>query len=171
MPFTPFHCGPGLAIKSIFPKWFSLIIFTGVQILIDIESLYNLINQTRPVHGFFHSYIGATLVALVGGGIAYFIFRPVFRLWNIIHRRGVRSRLHVNPLISLKSAMFSALIAAYTHVFLDSIMHSDVKPFYPMTDANFMHNVLGDLLLYLLCVVLGIIGLVFWGTYFMSEHD
>ncbi len=44
-----------------------------------------------------------------------------------------------NPIkIAWWVAFGSAFIGTYTHVVLDSIMHSDVEPFYPLSQANNM---------------------------------
>ena len=40
MPVTPFHLGPGIALKSVAPRHFSFTIFAFTQILIDLEALY-----------------------------------------------------------------------------------------------------------------------------------
>ena len=32
--------------------------------------------------------------------------------------------------------MISAYIGAFSHVLLDGIMHDDMRPFFPLTDAN-----------------------------------
>ena len=69
MPFTPFHFGPGAALHAIAPKHVSFIAFCASNVVIDVESLYNLLNHRTPVHAFFHTYIGATLALLGVVGI------------------------------------------------------------------------------------------------------
>lgn len=44
MPFTPFHFGVGVAAKAALARRFSLIVFVALQIVIDFESLYNLVH-------------------------------------------------------------------------------------------------------------------------------
>ena len=49
MPFTPFHFGVGLAVKSAIPGRFHLGFFVVLQVIIDLESLYNLVHTLpRP---------------------------------------------------------------------------------------------------------------------------
>jgi hypothetical protein len=43
MPFTPFHMGPGLAVKAVFGRYFSLMVFGFSQVAIDIEPLVRII--------------------------------------------------------------------------------------------------------------------------------
>jgi membrane-bound metal-dependent hydrolase YbcI (DUF457 family) len=47
---------------------------------------------------------------------------------------------------------------AYSHVVLDSIMHSDMKPFAPFTNANPLLHVVPLGTLYLVCVGAGLVG-------------
>ena len=37
MPFTPFHFGAGLALRSVTGEWFSFLLFCFVQVIIDLE--------------------------------------------------------------------------------------------------------------------------------------
>jgi hypothetical protein len=39
MPFTPLHMGPGIAIKAIARRRFSLMVFGWSQILMDLQPL------------------------------------------------------------------------------------------------------------------------------------
>ncbi len=44
--------------------------------------------------------------------------------------------------ISNKLIFASSLLAAWSHILLDSFMHTDMHPFYPVTTANpFLHAV------------------------------
>ena len=67
MPFTPFHFGPGLFGKGIVPRRFSWMAFIVSQVIIDCETLYYLLQRTYPIHRFFHTFVGATLVGLLTG--------------------------------------------------------------------------------------------------------
>jgi membrane-bound metal-dependent hydrolase YbcI (DUF457 family) len=86
-----------------------------------------------------------------------------------VHRQGVNSRLFVHPKITIKSALLSSLIGAYLHVILDSVMRKEIVPLYPFFEGNVFHGLTDVGVLYLFCIILGVIGLLFWGTAFMSE--
>jgi hypothetical protein len=58
MPFTPFHTGPGMAVKAVSGEKFSLV----AQIAMNIEPLVRMIHGVRVVHGFTHTYVGAVLI-------------------------------------------------------------------------------------------------------------
>jgi hypothetical protein len=51
MPFTPFHLGPGAAVKAIAGDDFSFIVFGGAQALMDIEPLVHMVRGDAVLHG------------------------------------------------------------------------------------------------------------------------
>ena len=59
MPFTPFHMGPGLAIKAVSGRYLSLMVFGFSQVAMDIEPLVRMIRGDAVLHGFTHTYLGA----------------------------------------------------------------------------------------------------------------
>ncbi len=141
MPFTPYHFGPGALIKSVFPKYFSLVAFVFVQIIIDCETLYHLLKHEQPLHQLLHTYLGSNLAVIA----AVFIYRPLHNFF-------------IGEL-TLETTIVSAAIGAYSHVFLDSIMHVDMKPLAPWTHANTMWHIIDVSHLHLLCVYCGFTGL------------
>src|SRR3989338_227424 len=144
MPFTPFHFGPGIFIKSIFTKKFSLTVFIITQIVIDTEVLWNLFFGDERLHTFFHAYLGSS--------VAIFIVFFMAKLAQTL------------KLFSCKSSaiIFSAAIGAWSHVFLDSLMHSDITPWYPWTSQNFMLNQISLSSLHMGCLIAGGIGIAIW---------
>jgi hypothetical protein len=62
MPFTPFHMGPGAAIKFVTGNYFSLMVFGFAQLAIDVEPLIRLWRHDSVLHGFSHTYIGAFII-------------------------------------------------------------------------------------------------------------
>ena len=65
MPITPFHFGPGAAIHVVAPRHVSFLAFCAANVLIDIEPLYYMLTHQDRLHRFFHTYVGASLVAVV----------------------------------------------------------------------------------------------------------
>jgi Domain of unknown function (DUF4184) len=160
MPFTPFHFGPGAALKAAAPAHFSFTIFCYSQVVTDLETGFHLLRGEYPVHGLFHTYLGATVVglacAITGRPICQLALRA-WRAWLPPRLTGLFGR---SATIRWKVAFLSALIGTYSHVFLDSIMHPDVKPFSPWTSSNPMLDLVSVRMLHLLCVGLGVIGLL-----------
>lgn len=145
MPFTPFHFGPGAVIKAVVPARFSFAVFCYSQIVTDLEPAYFMLRGEYPVHRFLHTYAGAAVVGLFCATTG----RPICQYFmNAVDSSRAR--------IPWQAAFAGALLGAFTHVFLDSIMHPDVAPLRPWTSANPMLHVIPTLALHILCVVLGV---------------
>ena len=68
---TPIHIIAAVPVKIFFPKHFSLLWFTIVNILIDVEVLYYLIMSEWPIHRFFHSFVGVSIIVEKTLGVAF----------------------------------------------------------------------------------------------------
>ncbi len=158
MPLTPFHLGPALAVKAAAPRYFSFLVFGLMQVVIDGEAALYMLAGSWPVHRLLHTYLGATLVAAA----AVVLGRPLLgwaaRLWNRMAAPDGEGFLYVEPHIPLVAAVSGALLGGYSHVLLDSIMHSDVRPFAPWTDGNALLRLISAGHLVLACVGLGVLG-------------
>ncbi|MBI2309252.1 MAG: hypothetical protein HYU78_18325 [Rhodocyclales bacterium] len=157
MPFTPFHMGPGLLVKALLQGSFSLMVFGWAQIIMDIQPLVVLLTGEGHLHGFSHTYIGATLIgigsALTGKYAAEF---------------GLRFTGQARHLpISWPVAIISAFIGSLSHVLLDSVMHADVEPFSPFTLTNPFLGFLSVEVLHKFCLYSGLLGV---GLYFAISH-
>lgn len=150
MPFTPFHMGPGLLIKGMLQGAFSLMVFGWTQIVMDIQPLIVLLSGEGHLHGFSHTYVGATLLAIFSATTGKYLSQ--FGLWVL----KIESALHNN--IPWKVVLISAFIGSFSHVLLDSIMHADVQPFYPLTLANPFLRLMDVELLHKACIYMGMIG-------------
>jgi len=42
-------------LQAIAPRHISFLAFCAANVLIDVESLYNLVQRRHPVHAFFHT--------------------------------------------------------------------------------------------------------------------
>jgi hypothetical protein len=159
MPFTPLHLGPGLVLKAFAPRHFSLMVFGLSQVLIDLEPLYYLFSHSDVVHRFFHPYTGAGLVAVV----SFFPGRQVCS-WMLRSRNSslipaYQRRSSSTPQIPALSAAVAAILGGFSHIALDSVMHADVRPFYPLSDKNPILDMISIDHIYSLCLVLGLTGL------------
>jgi hypothetical protein len=99
MPFTPYYFGPGLAVNAVAPRYFSFSAFVFSRVLTDIEPLCYLPSGEAPIHRFFHTCAGATLV----GAVSYLVGRPLcgFRLARLRHTFGWRlAGLHLYCLVA-----------------------------------------------------------------------
>lgn len=155
MPLPPFHLGPGFAAKALAGRHFSFLLFGLTQVLIDLEPFYYLSRHEPHLHRFWHTYIGATvLLALVLA-----VGKPACE-WALSLRLG-RLRLLPKPAsISWLAAVSGAGFGVYSHVLLDSVMHADIRPFAPLTDANPLFQAISLGELHIWCVVAGVFGLM-----------
>ena len=65
MPFTPFHWGPALLLGLVFLGYLDLPTLLLSSVIVDFEPLLVLtLNLQYPLHGYFHSLLGGTIVAL-----------------------------------------------------------------------------------------------------------
>jgi len=109
MPFTPFHFGPGAAIKAVLGRRFSFAVFCFAQVATDCETGYYLLKGEYPWHRFCHTFLGATLV----GAFSVLVGRPICRFAVYLLRDwfelGVTPRAPVAiPLVAALSGHISA---------------------------------------------------------------
>src|SRR5437899_4491261 len=82
MPFTPIHGGPGMMVKAVAPRHFSICVFMLTQVVIDLEVLWHLIRWDPPLHRSWHTWAGATVI----GVMCFLVGKPVSEwiktIWN-----------------------------------------------------------------------------------------
>ncbi len=154
MPFTPFHMGPGILIKALLQSSFSLMVFGWSQIVMDIQPLIVLVTGEGHLHGFSHTYIGASLLAVFSGVTGKYLSQLV--LWLL------QLRPSYNIHIPWWVVFVSAFIGAFSHVFIDSLMHSDLEPFYPFTARNPFLRWVSVETLHRICLYSGLTGAVIY---------
>ena len=143
--------GPGILIKALLQGSFSLMVFGWAQILMDIQPLLVIITSRGQLHGFSHTYIGASLIAIAAALTGKYLSE--FGLVVLgIHKKEDKFA------IAWWVVFVSAFIGTYTHVALDSIMHSDLQPFYPFGLTNGLLGLIGIGMLYKLCLNIGLLG-------------
>jgi len=166
MPFTPFHMGPGILIKAMLQGSFSLMVFGWSQIVMDLQPLFVLLTGEGHIHGFSHTYVGATLLAIFSALSGKYLSELGLKLIGIAKKH--------NPIeITWWVAFGSAFIGTYTHVVLDSIMHSDVEPFYPLSQANNMLGLISVSQLHQFCLYSALVGAAIYYSvqYVTKKHN
>lgn len=156
MPISPFHFGPGAAIHAVAPRAVSFLAFCAANVLIDIEPLYYILTRQYPLHRFFHTYIGAAIVA--AATVALFA----------VGLRAARSVRLPNPFdwqdLDMGAVAIGAIAGTFSHVLLDSVMHADIRPFAPFSDANPLLGVLPVQALHASCAAFGLVGIAILGV-------
>lgn len=165
MPFTPFHMGPGILIKAILQSSFSLMVFGWAQIIMDLQPLFIILNGHGHIHGFSHTYIGAGLLAIFSALSGKYLSEQGLLFIGI-------SKPDKLIKISWWVVFSSAFIGTFSHVFLDSMMHADVEPFYPFALSNNFLGLLSYDAIYKLCVYSGLLGAaVYYLVYFLKLKE
>jgi len=101
--------------------------FLVANVIVDLEPfLVLLLGLDYPLHGFFHSFIGGTIVAFI---LAF----TMSRLSAVV--QGVMKLFQLEQKPSLKTMMAASVLGVYSHILLDSPLYTDIRPFYPL-DLN-----------------------------------
>lgn len=148
MPFTPLHMGPGLLVRSLCRGGFSLVVFGWTQILMDLEPLWGMLTGRAQLHGWSHTYLGATLLAIVAAFSGKFAGEWGLKLL----------RLQEFLPITWKGAAASAFVGAWSHVLLDSVMHFDIRPLAPFSGQNALLQLVSIEALHVFCVLTAMLG-------------
>jgi membrane-bound metal-dependent hydrolase YbcI (DUF457 family) len=157
MPVTPFHLLAITPIKAIAPRKFSWSVFALVNVIIDLEPITYFLITLNPEHRFFHTSIGATLIAILAALYGRGLCEGAIKVWN----DEIKSKwLIAEPNISKVSAWSGALIGAWTHLLLDSFMHDDIKPLSPFTESNVLLGTIPIATLHSICLISGLLGLI-----------
>jgi Domain of unknown function (DUF4184) len=164
MPITPFHMGPGMLIKAILQGFFSLIIFGWAQLLMDIQPILVVLTGKGNLHGFSHTYIGATLIAIFSVLTGRWIYQAVMVFIKKDFSNYQKKLFNVPKELTMRVCVVSAFIGTYSHVLLDSIMHADVEPYYPIYLANDINLIISVENLHKFCVYTGLFGIVIFFT-------
>jgi len=148
--------GPALAIKAAAGRRFALVTFGVSQVLIDVEPLLHMLRGDRVLHGFFHTFLGATLLVIPSALLGLVLVRLA------IARRlfGASAGRWLDDLgeASWAAVLAGAVIGAWSHVFLDGLMHADLRPFAPWSDANPWLHAVPVSAIHLFCLLAGIVG-------------
>jgi hypothetical protein len=128
--------GPGLALKALTGRRFSLMVFGFSQVTIDIEPLVRFVRGDTELHGFTHTYLGATLIALVSVVVGRPVCQFLLKYWNPDPSSPFLNWLPTAKAIPWSAAIAGAFVGTYSHVFFDSIMHSDMQPLAPSRKAT-----------------------------------
>lgn len=127
MPLTPFHLGPALFFGLLLFSVIHLPTFLVANVIIDLEPFFVLLFQLDyPLHGFFHSLLGGSIIAVI-------LFFIMTRFDDRIQKMMRFFKLEQEH--SMRSVWLASFSGVYTHIILDSRLYTDIKPFFPL-DVN-----------------------------------
>jgi len=123
MPVTPLHAGiPGL-VSYCFPRRVDIMGAVIGSVIIDID-FFLFLATGSPLHGFFHTFFGATILAVVIIIVLRLLYKPIIAL---------KRWLKWEPESSLLSLSLGAFLGTWSHIILDSLIYSDLDLYYPRT--------------------------------------
>ncbi len=157
MPFTPFHFGAHASIALPLNKKINSLVFILANVIIDIEPLLVIVfNFSYPLHGYAHTFIGASIIGGIWGIVAY-QFKPIFEK--------ILKILKLPPIFSMKQYILSGISGALLHVLFDAPLYADIKPFDPIK-INPLYGLISNALMYKMCSLLFIpaVILYFWSV-------
>ena len=151
MPATTIHVGlPGL-LSYYRPKKVDLIAALLGSMIIDLDFFFFLIFKMQ-IHGYFHTFLGATFVALI---LSFFISHcqpSVLKLKKL---------LHWETESNLKSIILGALLGTYSHVIIDGILYTEMNPFFPFSGnpifINSLNHTIVKILVWSITIILTLI--------------
>lgn len=146
MPVTPYHLGPGLLIKAAAPRHVSFAAFVVANVVIDLESVVNLVLGRHPVHVALHTLPGALIVGVLSGAAV-----------------AAASRARRAP-AGLGPALAGGFLGGLGQTALDAVAHRDLLPLAPFSDTNPLLHVVSLEAVHTACAVAGVLGAVVLGV-------
>lgn len=121
--------------------------------------------SSYPLHGYMHTLLASFSAGLI---LAYAMFR-LERRFHIVYRTLL---LEPDESLDMGSFMVAGVTGTMLHVVMDSPLYDDIRPFYPLA-ANPVYSPDSALLVYSICVWLGMFGVVYYlclGGYHASKR-
>jgi membrane-bound metal-dependent hydrolase YbcI (DUF457 family) len=113
-------------------------------VAVDLEPLaVILFGLNYPLHGYFHTFLVGTVVALVWGLIAYWGKSILQRLMKLFH---------LSYETNFRKMLLSAILGIWFHILLDGQLYTDIQPFWPLK-ANPLYGLLSYNTVYLICKI------------------
>ena len=164
IPFTPFHMGAAMIVKPAVRRHFSVLVFGIAQVAMDIEPMIGMIRNWDVLHGPSHTTLGALLIAALVAWLSLPLCNFILSKFNQeVAHHNVAWLQEPYP-ITRAAAWTGALFGTLSHLVLDSLMHHDIHPLAPFSNANPLADLVSHDGVYQLCVVLGVVGTVAWAV-------
>ena len=143
-------------------RHFSVITFGIAQVAMDIEPGVGMLTGAEVLHGPSHTILGALVIACLVMLVSPKICNYLLFKWN---KEVIFYKLAwlVQPEATTKTALaVGAFFGTLSHVFLDSLMHTDLHPLLPFSEANPLMGLVSHDGVYQLCAIAGFVGCIAW---------
>ena len=154
--------GVALIAKPGLNRKFSVITFGLAQVAMDIEPGIGMLTDSDILHGPSHTILGALIIAYLVTLIAPVVCKFLLSKWNKEVAFYKLSRLLQPEATSRTAVTVGAFFGTLSHVALDSLMHHDIHPLAPFSQANPLSGLISHDGVYQLCVIAGVVGAVVW---------
>lgn len=155
MPFTPLHMGAGISGKAVLQGNFSLMVFGWSQIVMDLQPLVVMLTHEGEMHGVSHTFVGAAALGVISAVTGKYLTEWTLNFLSFGRRPQVVIRWWV--------AFLSALLGTFSHVLLDALIYSDMKPFFPFSYVNPLLSFgVTSYKLAMFCIYSGVAGMVLY---------
>lgn len=108
-----------------------------------------------PLHGYLHTLALALVVGLVLGVV-------MFKLEGFMSPFYRKVRLETDKPPKVWSFLSAAVFGSVLHVLFDAFLYSEMEPFFPLAVNPLLDLNLSMSQVYMFCVYLGILGIVFY---------
>ena len=154
MPFTPFHFGPALLLGIALFRWLDFPTFLVANVIVDARATLIFFGYfDGQYHGPLHTFVFGTILALVLSASVYSTKPFLNRILALIRLEQPRAW---GPIVT------AAVTGVFLHICLDSMLYTDIQPFYP-TSFNPFFGLLSPFVMYGLCVLAFVLGVVAYG--------
>ena len=151
MPFTPFHLCPALFLGLLLFSAVHLPTFLVAHVIVDLESFSVLIFRLNyPLHSFFHSLLDGSIVAVMLSLVMVKVDERIQKIMRFFKLKEEYSK---------RSIWLASFLGVYLHIFLDSFLYTDIKPFFPIPSNLFYDGSVFTGLIYGLCVLSFFLGI------------
>lgn len=151
-----------MLVKPAASTRFSVIAFGLAQIAMDIDPGIGMLRGAPELHGPSHTIIGAVFIAWLVYLITPWCSKWILNRWNQELRFHKLEWLTEPTHVGRAAIAFGALFGTLSHILLDSLMHDDIKPFAPFSDANPLLRWVAHDAVYEWCAVAGVVGVLAW---------
>lgn len=114
----------------------SLTVFAFCQFTMDLEVLARITLGADQLHGFTNTAMGATLILVPSVLVGRPACQAFLHWWNSRLSPSQARWMEVDAAIGWKAAWTGGILGIYSHVVLDAVMHSDARPWAPLSSVN-----------------------------------
>ena len=129
MPHPVYHVGVNSFFGLALRRWVDPFVIVAVNVIVDLEVLFSPGFPATHRHWYFHTFLVGGIIGAVFGLVCWF-FRDIIS-WTMKH-------LRVTYKPKLWKMCIAGTLGAWLHVLMDGLVSSDVLPFRPFADRNYL---------------------------------